>query len=62
MMMVSTSKPSRGFLCGMRFPVGFQEVKAFFVMGVLISFCFYCAIESTPGVGASRHRSLRKSL
>jgi hypothetical protein len=46
MMLLSTSKPSRGFLCGMRFPEAFQEVKAFFVMGVKISLCFYCAIES----------------
>jgi hypothetical protein len=62
MMMLSTLKPSRGFLCGMRFPEAFQEVKAFFVMGVKISLCFYCAIESTTGLGASRHRSSRKSL
>jgi hypothetical protein len=62
MMILSTSKSSRGFLCGMRLPEAFQEVKAFFVMGVKISLCLYCAIESTIGVGASRHRSSRKSL
>jgi hypothetical protein len=62
MMMLSTLKPSMGFLCGMRFPEAFQEVKAFFVMGVKISLCFCCAIESTTGVGASRHRSSRKGL